>query len=186
MNPANFCETTGCERHVVLVTPDVHWNTGNIGRTCLGAGASLHLIHPLGFSLDDKAVRRAGLDYWPKVKPREWAAFSEFIQGMGVEPEEVVLLTKSGAHHFWNMPSPRRLFLVFGSETRGLPDNILSAYPDRTYRIPITADIRSLNLSTAAGIVLYESLRRHVTSAGSEPSARKTAARGRSREKSPG
>ena len=147
------------ERHVVLVAPDVHWNTGNIGRTCLGAGARLHLIHPLGFSLEDKAVKRAGLDYWPKVKLAEWETFGAFVDAMSVHPEEVVLLSKNGALPYWQMPRPHRLFLVLGSETRGLPADVLAAYPGRTFHIPISEDIRSLNLSTAAGIVLYESLR---------------------------
>ncbi|MFH1985651.1 MAG: tRNA (cytidine(34)-2'-O)-methyltransferase [Pseudomonadota bacterium] len=160
MSASHLHKSSQHERHVVLVAPDVHWNTGNIGRTCLGAGAWLHLIHPLGFSLDDKAVKRAGLDYWPRVKLTLWETFAAFVKEMAVHQEEVVLLTKNGARPFWEMPSPARLFLVFGSETRGLPATILAAYPERTFHIPISTEIRSLNLSTAAGIVLYESLRR--------------------------
>jgi len=147
------------ERHVVLVRPDVHWNTGNIGRTCIGAGARLHLIRPLGFSLDSRQVKRAGLDYWPRVDLSTWDDFGSFRSALQVQPEEVVLLTKNGAAPFWSMPASPRLFMVFGSETRGLPDEILAQYPDATYHIPVSREIRSLNLSTAAAIVLYESLR---------------------------
>jgi len=147
------------ERHVVLVRPDVHWNTGNIGRTSIGAGARLHLIRPLGFSLDSRQVKRAGLDYWSKVDLSIWDDFDSFQKALQVQPEEVVLLTKNGKNAFWTMPSPQRLFLIFGSETRGLPAAILAQYPEATYHIPISGDIRSLNLSTAAAIVLYESLR---------------------------
>ena len=146
---------------MVLVPPDVHWNTGNIGRTCIGAGACLHLIRPLGFSLDSRQVKRAGLDYWPRVNLSTWDDFDTFKTAMTVRREEVVLLTKSGATSFWSMPSPPRLFLVFGSETRGLPASLLEQYPDATYHIPVSRDIRSLNLSTAAAIALYESLRRN-------------------------
>jgi tRNA (cytidine/uridine-2'-O-)-methyltransferase len=147
------------ERHIVLVHPDVHWNTGNVGRTCIGTGTRLHLIRPLGFSLDSRQIKRAGLDYWPRVKLSVWDDFDTFIATLQVRPEEVVLLTKNGSTPFWSLPSPPRLFLIFGSETRGLPPSILEQYPEATYHIPISNKIRSLNLSTAAAIVLYESLR---------------------------
>ena len=147
------------ERHVVLVAPEIHWNTGNIGRTCLGAGAQLHLIRPLGFSISSKAVKRAGLDYWPKVNPQIWNNFDSFTNTLKPGENEVVLFTKNGSRPFWDMPRGSRLFLVFGSETKGLPPDILSAYANHTFHIPILASIRSLNLSTATGIALYESLR---------------------------
>ena len=147
------------ERHVILVGPEVHWNTGNIGRTCLGAGACLHLIEPLGFSLDEKEVRRAGLDYWHKVRLSVWKDFQAFLAAMGPRPSELVLLTKNGQKPFWDMPAGERLFLVFGSETKGLPEELLARYPEAQYHIPSTRKIRCLNLSTAVGIALYESLR---------------------------
>ncbi len=147
------------ERHIVLVAPEVHWNTGNIGRTCLGAGASLHLIEPLGFSLDGKHVKRAGLDYWPRVDLTVWDCFDDFMEKMSPEKAEMALFAKKGKRPMWEMQQSKRLFLVFGSETRGLPDAILNEFPDQTYHIPITREIRCLNLSTAAGIALYESLR---------------------------
>lgn len=148
------------ERHVVLVHPEIHWNTGNIGRTCLAAGCRLHLIKPLGFSLDSRQVKRAGLDYWPQVKPTVWESFVNFEKTMTPQMGEVVLLTKSGEKPFWDMPASQRLFLVFGAETKGLPETILSKYHPFSYYIPITRNARSLNLSTAVGIALYESLRR--------------------------
>ncbi|WP_373501035.1 tRNA (cytidine(34)-2'-O)-methyltransferase [Desulfococcus sp.] len=146
-------------RHVVLVAPEVHWNTGNIGRTCLGAGACLHLIRPLGFSLADRQVKRAGLDYWPRVRLSVWDCFEDFLSATAPSREEVSLFAKKGARPFWEMTCRRRSFLVFGSETRGLPPDILARFPDRTFHIPITREVRSLNLSTSVGIALYESLR---------------------------
>lgn len=147
------------ERHVVLVSPEIHWNTGNIGRTCLGAGACLHLIKPIGFSLDSRQVKRAGLDYWDKIALRVWDDFNSFQKQMAPQNREVVVFTKKGKKPFWTMPASKRMFLVFGSETKGLPDIILSMYRSNTFYIPISSAIRSLNLSTAAGIALYESLR---------------------------
>ena len=147
------------ERHVVLVAPEIHWNTGNIGRTCLGTGSVLHLIEPLGFSLENKRVKRAGLDYWPHVDVRTWNHFQAFFEAMAPAEEEICLFTKSGSRSFWDMPPIDRMFLVFGSETKGLPPDILARYPDVHYCIPMTGAIRSLNLSTAVGIVLYETLR---------------------------
>jgi tRNA (cytidine/uridine-2'-O-)-methyltransferase len=147
------------ERHVVLVAPDVPWNTGNIGRTCLGVDAFLHLIKPLGFSLESRELKRAGLDYWHKVKLSVWDDFTSFLENMAPQKDEVAIFTKNGSIPFWSMPSSDRLFLIFGSETKGLPQSIISQYKTATYHIPIRDDIRCLNLSTAVGIALYESLR---------------------------
>ncbi|MGD9330415.1 MAG: tRNA (cytidine(34)-2'-O)-methyltransferase [Desulfobacterales bacterium] len=147
------------ERHVVLVAPEVHWNTGNVGRTCLGAGAVLHLVRPLGFSLDSRQVRRAGLDYWPRVDLAVWNDFDQFLAQMVPGFHEICLFSKRAARSYRRLPIQKRLFLVFGSETRGLPKEIRSRYPEAHYHIPIHRDIRSLNLSTAVAIALYESLR---------------------------
>ncbi len=147
------------ERHVVLVAPEIHWNTGNIGRTCLATNADLHLIEPLGFALDSQAVKRAGLDYWDKVKLSLWEDFGKFESAMQPRKDEVAVFSKKGAAPFWSMPATARLFMIFGSETKGLPAGILQKYAHATYHIPITTAARSLNLSTAAGIALYESLR---------------------------
>jgi tRNA (cytidine/uridine-2'-O-)-methyltransferase len=147
------------ERHVVLVAPEIHWNTGNIGRTCLAADACLHLIRPLGFSLESNQVKRAGLDYWEQVNLRVWDSFDALADELAPLDGEVALFAKAGARSFWCLPSRPRMFLVFGSETRGLPRAFLERYAASTYHIPTTARTRSLNLSTAAGIALYESLR---------------------------
>lgn len=149
------------ERHVVLIHPEIHWNTGNIGRTCIGAGACLHLIEPLGFSLDSREVKRAGLDYWPNVNLSVWHNFAEFESRCLTGREKIVLFSKTGKHPLWNLPKPENLYLIFGSETRGIPENIRQKFShDATFHIPITRHIRSLNLSTSVGIALYESLRR--------------------------
>jgi tRNA (cytidine/uridine-2'-O-)-methyltransferase len=147
------------ERHVVLVGPEIHWNTGNVGRTCLGAGATLHLIEPLGFSLDSRQVKRAGLDYWPQVALKVWKTFGDLQGCLAPRPEEVLIFSKKAPRLFWQMPDLARLFLVFGSETGGLPEEMMAAYAPTAFRIPMRDHIRSLNLSTAVGIVLYESLK---------------------------
>ncbi|MFO7560833.1 MAG: tRNA (cytidine(34)-2'-O)-methyltransferase [Desulfobacterales bacterium] len=147
------------ERHVVLLSPDVHWNTGNIGRTCLGTGARLHLIRPLGFSLESKELKRAGLDYWHKVKLSVWDNFQIFLEKMSPQESEIALFSKNGDKPFWDMRSSERMFLVFGSETKGIPAQVLIDFENSLYHIPSTKEIRSLNLSTAVGIALYESLR---------------------------
>ncbi|MBI5843869.1 MAG: tRNA (cytidine(34)-2'-O)-methyltransferase [Deltaproteobacteria bacterium] len=147
------------ERHLVLVKPEIHWNTGNIGRTCLAVGACLHLVRPLGFSLDEKQVKRAGLDYWPKVNLKVWESFEELERGMAVKTTEVRIFSKLGSRSFWDMEKDGRIFLVFGSETAGLDSGITNRYGEQVFSIPISGEIRSLNLSTAAGIALYESLR---------------------------
>ena len=159
MNISSNTHKQKLERHVVLVAPEIHWNTGNIGRTCLAAGAFLHLIKPLGFSLDSREVQRAGLDYWEKVKVTLWDDLDGFFREMAPQDGEVAVFSKKGSRSFWALPCVNRLFLVFGSETRGLAEDILDRYASATYYIPISAETRSLNLSTAAGIALYESLR---------------------------
>jgi tRNA (cytidine/uridine-2'-O-)-methyltransferase len=146
--------------HVVLVAPEVHWNTGNIGRSCLGAGAALHLIRPLGFSLESRQVKRAGLDYWSKVDLTVWDDFEAFAVQMAPQENEMALLTKRGAAPYWQITPAARQFLIFGSETGGLPASLLARYAQRTFFIPISDQIRCLNLSTAAGIVLYDIQRR--------------------------
>ena len=144
----------------MLIAPEVPWNTGNIGRTCLGAGAGLHLIQPLGFSLASRDLKRAGLDYWHQVQLRVWDDFEAFERQMAPQQGQVALLTKNGRRPFWEMPVCARLFLLFGSETHGIPAEILARFPDATYHIPIRPAIRCLNLSTTVGIALYQSLRR--------------------------
>jgi len=157
VNP--IVSTSSPRLHVVLVAPEVHWNTGNIGRSCLGAGAALHLVRPLGFSLDSRQLKRAGLDYWPKVDLSVWDDFDHFQKIMRPAESEIALLTKSGAHPYWQIKPQHRLFLIFGSETKGLPPELLSCFAHRTFYIPISNEIRCLNLSTAVGITLFENIR---------------------------
>lgn len=147
--------------HVVLVEPEIHWNTGNAGRTCLAAGARLHLVEPLGFSLAAKEVRRAGLDYWPKVRPclwPDWATFERYLPSLG----QPYLFTAEAESDFWQPEYELPAVLIFGSESRGLPPEIRRKYPSDLVRIPQIEDtVRSLNQSSAVGIALYEVLRRH-------------------------
>jgi tRNA (cytidine/uridine-2'-O-)-methyltransferase len=145
--------------HVVLVTPEIHWNTGNAGRTCLAVGARLHLIEPLGFSLDEREVRRAGLDYWPRVKPRVWPSWPEFaaaMPGLG----EPFLFTAEAGRELWQVAFPRSPVLVFGRESTGLAPELRRRHADRLVRIPVHhPEVRSLNLSTSVAVALYEVLR---------------------------
>jgi len=143
--------------NVVLLRPEIPPNTGNIGRLCHATGATLHLIGPLGFSLDEKALRRAGLDYWQELSPVLWDSFETFRAS--VPPDaRVWLLTTKCDQVYWSASFRRGDYLVFGSETRGLPESLLVANPDDCLTIPQVAG-RSLNLATAAGIVLYEAVR---------------------------
>ena len=156
---------------MVLVEPEIHWNTGNAGRTCLAAGAQLHLVEPLGFSLDDRAVRRAGLDYWEHVPLRvwpDWAALAAELPRLGdpwfFSPEAV------RAH--WDVGYRRPAVLVFGAESRGLPEELRTRHADRLVRIPQREPrLRSLNLSTAVGVALFEVRRQWagLSSPGSTP-----------------
>jgi len=147
--------------HVVLVHPEIHWNTGNAGRTCLAVGATLHLVEPLGFSLDEKQVRRADLDYWPHVPLRvwyDWAAFERELAALG----EPFFFSTRATTPFWDAPlgEPDDVVLIFGRESAGLPDDLHERYAARFVTMPMhSARIRSLNLSTSVGIAAYEVLR---------------------------
>jgi tRNA (cytidine/uridine-2'-O-)-methyltransferase len=147
--------------HVVLVQPEIHWNTGNAGRTCLAAGAALHLIEPLGFSLDDKQVKRAGLDYWEHVDLRVWKDWAAFEEQLAMLGEPYFFSTRS-KQMFWDAPlaASENVVLIFGRETGGLTAEIHEKYANRLFAMPIHSPlVRSLNLSTSVGIALYEVLR---------------------------
>ena len=143
--------------NVVLVEPEIPPNTGNIGRLCLATRSTLHLVRPLGFSLDDRTLRRAGLDYWREVDVRIWDSLGD-----------LQLAQEPGAHYFYLTTKARRpyhavqfqpgAFLVFGRETKGLPEPLLQANSDRLLTIPMHGT-RSLNLATAVAIVLFEAVR---------------------------
>ncbi len=144
--------------HVVLVEPEIPPNTGSIARLCGATDSVLDLVHPLGFRTDDKHLRRAGLDYWPQVRIRHWDNFEAFLREQ--EEERLFFLTTKTKQPYTQarfMPGAR---LVFGKETKGLPEDILRLYSDRCLTIPMSnPHIRSLNLAMAAGIILYEALR---------------------------
>ena len=146
--------------NLVLVEPQIPQNTGNIARTCAVTGARLHLVGPMGFTITDRQLKRAGLDYWPHVQLSvhpHWAACEAALTSTG-EPYRLVFTSARGGEALHQFAFQPRDVLVFGPETKGLPDAVLALSPHRV-RIPITDKVRSLNLSTAAGIVLYEALR---------------------------
>ena len=152
--------------HVVLVHPEIHWNTGNAGRTCLAVGATLHLIEPLGFSLDEKQVKRAGLDYWEHVDLRVWPGWDQFEAALPSLGEPFFLSTKA-TKTLWDAPlgDVRDVVLIFGRETGGLAPGIHDRYRDRMFGMPIQSPlVRSLNLSTSVGIAVYEVLRQQHSS----------------------
>ncbi|MFA9557577.1 tRNA (uridine(34)/cytosine(34)/5-carboxymethylaminomethyluridine(34)-2'-O)-methyltransferase TrmL [Evansella sp. AB-rgal1] len=146
--------------HVVLHEPEIPANTGNIARTCAGTNTQLHLIHPLGFSTDDRMLKRAGCDYWPNVTVNHYdnieELFSKYPDG------EFFLIETSGKkyyHEFDYSNLETDYFFIFGKETKGLPADLIEAHQDRCFRIPQTDKIRSLNLSNTAAILVYEALR---------------------------
>jgi tRNA (cytidine/uridine-2'-O-)-methyltransferase len=145
--------------HIALVEPEIPWNTGNVGRTCLAVGAELHLIEPLGFSLAERDLRRAGLDYWARVKVRVWAgwaAFAAALPGLG----EPFFFTAAAPRQHLEVAFPPDAVLVFGRESVGLPRALLEAHPERTVAIAMADPaLRSLNLSTAAAVAAYEVVR---------------------------
>lgn len=142
--------------HLVLVEPEIHWNTGNLGRTALAVGAELHLVEPLGFALDDKHVKRAGLDYWPRVKLRtwpSWAALSATLPALG----EAWFFSSAAPRPYWDATFGDDTVLVFGRESVGLPRAILDGAGSHALSIPMQDPaLRSLNLSTAAALAAYE------------------------------
>jgi tRNA (cytidine/uridine-2'-O-)-methyltransferase len=147
--------------HVVLVHPEIHWNTGNAGRTCLATGATLHLIEPLGFSLDDRAVKRAGLDYWEHLDRHVWPSWDAF-EGELPALGEPYFFSPKATRLVWDAPlgASKSVVLVFGRETDGLPAELRERYRERLVAMPILSPrVRSLNLSTSVALAVYEVLR---------------------------
>jgi len=144
--------------HVVLVEPEIPPNTGSVGRLCLATGAHLHLVQPLGFSLDDRQLRRAGLDYWQDVQVTLWESFAELRAARRAE-ERFWFFTTKTVRPYWDAEFADGDFLVFGRETKGLPEALLAANSAQTLTIPMKERTRSLNLATAVGIVLYDAVR---------------------------
>jgi len=143
--------------HVALVEPEIPPNTGNVARLCAATGCALHLVEPLGFRIDDRALKRAGLDYWEALGVVMHPSLEAFVAAF--EPKRMWFVSTRGRRGYSEAPFSRGDVLVFGKETAGLPDALLDAHPDRTLRIPMrAAAVRSLNLSTAVGIVTYAAL----------------------------
>ena len=144
--------------HIVMVEPEIPQNTGNIARTCAATGAKLHLVHPLGFDISEKAVKRAGLDYWDKVEIEEHNSLKEFLEKHKPEENNMFFVTTKGKHTYCepNYKEMEEIYLLFGKETKGLPEDLLQKYIDKTIRIPMRKTLRSLNLSNSVNIVLYD------------------------------
>lgn len=147
--------------HIVLYAPEIHYNTGNIGRTCVAVGAKLWLVKPLGFSVDDYYLRRAGLDYWEMLDwevVEDWQSLTERLAG-----HRFWYLTKFAKNHYAEAKYEREDVFVFGSESKGLPAELIEAVQAQALRIPMRDDVRCLNLSNVAAIMMYEAIRQGVT-----------------------
>ncbi len=153
--------------NIVLHEPEIPFNTGAIGRTCVATDTSLHLIRPYGFILNDKNLKRAGMDYWEKLKLSEYNSYEDFLTA-----HPGLLSGEASAPKLWFASTKARQvysdvqfgpedYIMFGKESAGIPEEILAAHPERCIRIPMWGDIRSLNLSNSASIILYEALRQN-------------------------
>lgn len=147
--------------NVVLVEPEIPQNTGNIARTCAATGAKLHLVKPLGFEITDKTLKRAGLDYWDKLEIEEHENFKEFLEKYKPEENNMFFVTTKGKKVYSDVDysSMEEVFVLFGKETKGLPEDILQKYFENAIRIPMRKTLRSLNLSNSVAIVVYDILR---------------------------
>ncbi|MBF1014807.1 tRNA (cytidine(34)-2'-O)-methyltransferase [Catonella massiliensis] len=143
--------------NIVLHEPEIPANTGNIGRTCVATGTSLHLIKPLGFDISDKAVRRAGMDYWKELDLHVYEDFEEFVEKN--PGARIYMATTKARKAYTEVEYKGNDFIMFGKESAGIPEEILVKYEDTSVRIPMIGEIRSLNLSNSVSIILYEALR---------------------------
>ena len=143
--------------NIVLLEPEIPANTGNIGRTCVATGTRLHLIEPLGFSLSEKALKRAGMDYWPDLDVTTYIDYEDFLaRNPGAQ---IFYATTKGRHIYSDAAYPDGCYIMFGKESAGIPEEILREHPDTCVRIPMIGETRSLNLSNSVAVVLYEALR---------------------------
>lgn len=149
--------------NIVLVEPEIPQNTGNIARTCAAIGAKLHLVHPLGFDISEKQVKRAGLDYWDKLEIEEHKNLEEFLNKYDIAKNNMYLVSTKATEVYSNVDyvDKNDIFLLFGKETKGLPESLLKDNLEKTIRIPMGYNIRSLNLSNSVAIVAYEVLRQN-------------------------
>ena len=145
--------------NIVLHQPEIPSNTGNIGRTCVAAGAALHLIEPLGFRLNEKTVRRAGMDYWDRLEVARYLDYEDFLQQHG--DAQIFYASTKAARLYTEVAYPEDCYIMFGRESGGIPEDILRSHPDTAVRIPMLDGTRSLNLANSVAIVLYEALRQH-------------------------
>ena len=147
--------------NIVLVEPEIPQNTGNIARTCAAIGAKLHLVYPLGFSISEREIKRAGLDYWDKLDIEEHTSFSRFLEKYKPEENNMFFVTTKGKQVYSDVDYSEmdEVFALFGKETKGLPEDILKKYIDKTIRIPMREGLRSLNLSNSVAIVAYDIFR---------------------------
>ena len=147
--------------NIVMVEPEIPQNTGNIARTCAAIGAKLHLVKPLGFDISDKYLKRAGLDYWDKLEIEEHDSLEKFLEKYKPEEHHMYYATTKGQHCYSDVDYSKmdEVFLLFGKETKGLPEDLLQKYIANTIRIPMREHLRSLNLSNSVAIIVYEVLR---------------------------
>ena len=147
--------------NIVLVEPEIPQNTGNIARTCAAIGAKLHLVYPLGFSINEKQLKRAGLDYWDKLDIEEHLNFKTFLEKYKPEENEMFFVTTKGKNVYSDVKynNEKEIYLLFGKESKGLPEDTLKKYLDKTIRIPMRETLRSLNLSNSVAIAAYEVFR---------------------------
>ncbi|MDE6635033.1 MAG: tRNA (cytidine(34)-2'-O)-methyltransferase [Lachnospiraceae bacterium] len=145
--------------NIVLLEPEIPQNTGNIGRTCVATGTKLHLIEPFGFRLDEKSVRRAGMDYWPSLEKETYISYRDFKEK---HPDsDVYMATTKAKRLYTEVTYDPDCFIMFGKESAGIPEEILVRNPDKCIRIPMIGDTRSLNLSNSVAVILYEALRQN-------------------------
>ena len=145
--------------NIVLFEPEIPANTGNIGRTCVATGTRLHLIEPLGFRLNEKSIRRAGMDYWQDLDVTRYINWEEFLEK---NPKaRIYMATTKGKHLYTEVSYEPDCYVMFGKESAGIPEEILVQHPDECIRIPMIGETRSLNLSNSVAIVLYEALRQN-------------------------
>lgn len=145
--------------NIVLFEPEIPQNTGNIGRTCVATGTKLHLIGPMGFKIDEKSVKRAGMDYWKDLDVTEYDGWEDFLEK---NPNAKIYFgTTKAKQRYTDVSFEEDCYIMFGKESAGIPEEILVENPDTCIRIPMNSDIRSLNLSNSVAIVLYEALRQH-------------------------
>ena len=145
--------------NIVLLEPEIPANTGNIGRTCVAAGARLHLIEPMGFQINEKQVKRAGLDYWDKLDYTIYDSYQDFLEKN--PGAKIYMATTKAKHIYSDVSFEEDCYIMFGKESAGIPEDILAHNKDRCVRIPMLSDIRSLNLSNSVAVVLYEALRQN-------------------------